>query len=109
MQIIPIKPVAAQALIVSLGQQITQISLYQKGTGSYYALYCDIYLGNTLLVGGVICLDRTRIIRNQYFGFVGDLGFADQHGTQDPDYTGLGTRYLLYYLEAADIGTALDV
>ncbi|MCP1257899.1 phage baseplate plug family protein [Acetobacter lambici] len=32
----------------------------------------------------------------------GDLAFADTQGTQDPDYTGLGSRFVLVYAEDAN-------
>jgi len=42
-------------------------------------------------------------VRNTYFGFPGDLAFIDNHGTSDPTYDGLNTRYNLLWLEPADI------
>jgi hypothetical protein len=103
MQIIPIQAVPSQAITVSLGDQNCQISIYQKQTG----LFIDLYVNNTLLLAGVICENLNRIVRSAHFGFTGDLVFSDQHGTSDPVYTGLGTRYLLCYLEAADLTAAV--
>jgi len=100
MQIIPLAAIANQAVTVSLANQQVQVNVYQKRTG----LFCDVYLANVLLVAGVLCLDRNRIVRDAYFGLIGDLGFVDQQGSSDPDYTGLGSRFLLYYLEASDLG-----
>jgi len=105
MQIIPIQAVPNQTVTASLGGQQVQIDLRTMRTG----LFANIFLNNAPLLYGVQCLDRVRMIRNSYFGFTGDLGFVDQQGQTDPVYTGLGTRYLLYYLEVSDIGSAIDV
>ena len=40
---------------------------------------------------------------SSYLGFVGDLMFSDTQGTSDPSSPGLGTRYLLMYIEASDL------
>jgi hypothetical protein len=38
-------------------------------------------------------------------GFIGDLIFIDTQGTSDPNYTGLGSRFLLAYLSPTDLAT----
>jgi hypothetical protein len=96
---IPILSVGSQELTVSLSNQAVQLKIYQRITG----LYIDVYVNNTLIIGGIICHDRNLIIRDSYLGFVGDLTFIDTQGTDDPYYTELGTRYILIYLEAADL------
>jgi hypothetical protein len=100
MQIIPIKDVYSQVFSVSLANQPCQIELYQTSTG----LYCDLYVNNALIIGGVICQNLNRIVRDLYLGFVGDLMFNDTQGTSDPSSPGLGTRYQLCYLETSDLG-----
>ena len=97
--VIPLQAVPSQAVTVSLGGQNCQVSVYQKSTG----LYCDVYLNNALVLAGVICLDRVKIVRDAYHGLIGNLSFVDQQGVNDPEYTALGSRYLLYYLEASDL------
>jgi hypothetical protein len=99
MKIIPLLPVPFQTVSVQLGGQNCQINIYQESTG----LYCDLYVNSTLIIGGVICEDRNRIVRDLYLGFIGDLGFIDNEDTQDPDYTGLGSRYSFAYLELSDL------
>lgn len=99
MRIIPLQPIASQILSCTLGGQAVQLNIYQKLSG----LYCDIYISNTLLIGGVICQNLNRLVRVGYLGFIGDLMFIDNQGSSDPDYTGLGTRYSLLYLEASDL------
>ena len=66
-------------------------------------MFIDLFLNNVLIIGGVLCLDRTYIVRDSYLGFSGDLFFADTQGTSDPYYTDLGTRYLLVYLTSAEL------
>ena len=104
MKIIPTRPIPAQSLLVSLDGQPCQIDLRQTDFG----LFANFWLNNlsTPTLAGVLCQDRNRIIRDAYFGFAGDIGFVDQQGTSDPDYTGLGSRYLLYYLESGAAASA---
>jgi hypothetical protein len=66
----------------------------------------DVYVNNVLILAGVICQNVNRIIRDAYFGFLGDFTFFDTQGGvtgSDPSYPGLGTRYVLLYLEVADL------
>ena len=99
MQIIPLQAVANQAVTVSLGGQNTQINIYQK----LYGLFVDLYVLDTLLVAGTPALNLNRIVRSTYLGFIGDLIFLDTQGSDDPTYTGLGTRFHLAYLEASEL------
>ena len=99
MVIIPLQAVPSQALSVTLGNQISQVSLYQKDTG----LFIDLFVDNTLVIGGVICQNLNRIVRSLYLGFSGDLVFIDNQGDSDPVYTGLDTRYSLAYLSPAEL------
>lgn len=99
MQIVPIIDVYAQTLTITLGGQSCRIDLKTRATG----LYCDLYVNDELKVGGVVCRNLARIAINSYLGFVGDLMFTDTQGASDPASPGLGTRYLLMYLEAADL------
>jgi hypothetical protein len=100
MLIIPVQAVPSQSLQVTLANQNTQINVYQRAFG----LFCDVYVSNTLIIGGIICENLNRIVRSAYLGFIGDLAFIDTQGTSDPSYQGLGSRFVLAYLEASDIG-----
>jgi hypothetical protein len=102
MQIIPINDVASQTLTVQLGAQNCKINLYQRSTG----LYCDVYVSDVLVIGGVICQNLNRIVRDLYLGFAGDIGFLDMQGADDPTSPGLGTRYVFCYLETTDLNGA---
>lgn len=107
MQIIPINDTVNQTLTVLLAGQNTQINLYQKNNSD---LYCDVYVNNAPIITGVICQNLNLIVRSLYLGFAGDLFFYDTQGSyaipstgSDPSSPGLGTRYLLLYLEVADL------
>lgn len=100
-QIVPLRPLPRQNLQCQLGTQNVVLNIYQFQVG----LFIDVYVGSELIVGGVIALNQNRIVRETYLGFVGDLAFVDTQGDQDPVYTGLGSRYVLTYLEEADLAS----
>lgn len=101
MQIIPVQDVCNQSVQVTLGGQACNIDLYQTLDQGFY---CDLYVNNTLVIGGVICQNLNRIVRDLYFGFVGDLCWNDTQGSSDPSSPGLGARYEFLYLTPADLG-----
>ncbi|WP_425333611.1 hypothetical protein [Escherichia coli] len=43
------------------------------------------------------------MVRYSYLGFKGDLIFIDNDGESDPRWEGLGSRYLLYYIEENEL------
>jgi hypothetical protein len=102
MQIIPLVDVVSQTLSVNLGGQACTINLYTKSTG----FYCDLYVSDVLIVGGVACRNLSRVVISDYLGFAGELMFQDTQGTDDPSSPGLGTRFLLMYIEATDLTAA---
>lgn len=99
MQIIPVQAVPNQTLQVQLGDQACTIDVFQNA----YGLFVNLYVGDTLIIAGVIALNLNRIVRSAYLGFSGDICFGDTQGTTDPIFTGLGTRYLLAYLAPSDL------
>ncbi len=98
MQIVPLQAIPNQAVTITLGGQNAQINVFQKRTG----LFLDLYVSNTLVIAGALCLDRNPVVRSVYLGFTGDLAFYDMQGTSDPTFDGIGVRYSLAYLTAAD-------
>lgn len=99
MQVIPTSAIPSQVINIVLNNQICQINLYQK----FYGIFADLYVNSVLVIGGVLALNLVRIVRDTYLGFSGDLVFTDLQGDQQPYYTGLGTRYILVYLEPSDL------
>lgn len=99
MRIIPIQATASQIVTAQLADQVCQITIKQRAFG----LFLDLDVNNSSIVAGVLCQNLNKIVRSDYLGFTGDLCFIDQQGTSDPDYTGLGSRFVLAYLEASDL------
>jgi hypothetical protein len=94
MQVIPLQPVPSQLLQVVLGGQACQIAVYLRGA----YIYVDV--ANISIA--VIARDVVPLVPTTYLGFVGNLIFTDTQGTSDPTFDGLGTRYQLVYLTAAE-------
>lgn len=101
MQLIPIQSVPAQTFNVLLASQLCTITIRQLTTG----LYIDLFVNSSPIIQGVICENRNRIVRDAYFGFIGDLAFNDTQGSTDPVSSGLGGQYVLLYLDATDFGS----
>lgn len=99
MRKIPLRAVPSQSLSVILAGQSCQINVCEKSTG----LYLDLFVNHDPIVTTALCHDRVRIVRDSYRGFAGDLSFIDTQGHADPEYTGLGRRFLLVYLETREL------
>lgn len=91
---IPTQAVPAQSFDVKLGGQSCTITIRQKAQG----MFLDLKADGVQVVSGIICRNRTRIVRYAYLGFKGDLCFIDTRGDADPQYSGLGDRWVLMYL-----------
>ncbi|EFE93990.1 phage baseplate plug family protein [Serratia odorifera] len=89
-----LNPVKAQRFSVTLNNQSCEIRLVQRSTG----LYIDLTVNDTPCLQGVLCLNGNKIVRYVYLPFDGELFFADLEGSADPDWSGLGERFKLYYL-----------
>lgn len=72
------------------------------------ALYCDLYVNNVLIIGGVYCRNQKVIVRNVYLGFIGDLAFTDTQGSTDPNYLGLVDRYAFVYYLPTDLASGMQ-
>lgn len=92
---IPLQPVPIQTLAVTLARQPVQIALRQNGDSIYF----DLINNGSYVVRTRVCRDRQRLLLDAaYHGFAGDFAFVDTQGTDDPQFAGLGSRYLLAYL-----------
>lgn len=100
-QIVPLRAVPSQQIQVLLAGQPCIISVYQQ----VFGLFVDLSVGAQPIQSGMIGQNLNRMVRDKYLGFVGDLTFFDLQGTDDPVYTGLGTRWLLVYLEDSELPT----
>lgn len=47
-------------------------------------VFLDLYVGTTLIIGGVLALNNVPIVRDAYLGFLGDIMVIDTQGEEDP-------------------------
>lgn len=99
MMTIPTSPVPSQSMSVTLAGQNCKINLYQKDT----LTFLDLFVDGAPIVQAAVCRDRVNVVRQPYLGFIGGLVICDTQGVSDPDYTGMGSRFLLIYLESSDL------
>lgn len=104
MQVVPLQPVPNQTSQIVLANQSCQLNVYQAQAG----VFMDVLVNDEAIISGVICQNLNRIVRSLYLGFSGDFVFQDLQpdpdlGPQDPFYSGLGSRFQLVYLAAADL------
>lgn len=90
---IPLIAAPWQTMTVQLGEQSCRLDVRQRRTG----LFVDLYVRDQPVCEGVKALDRVRLVRDTYLGFTGDLWFIDTQGASDPQYEGLGSRWLLLW------------
>ncbi len=98
MQEIALQPIPSQSVKVVLSGQACQLFIYQKPQG----LFVDVNSDGVDIVSGVICRDAVPLVCREYVGFSGNLLFIDTQGADDPSYAGLGSRFSLLYLTAAE-------
>lgn len=101
MQNIPLQALPSQTVSIQLNSQNCQINVYQTNN---FGMFLDLYVAGTAIITGVSCQNLTRIVRDAYLGFSGDLIWYDTSGAgTDPSYTGVGSQYTLTYLAPADL------
>lgn len=91
--LIPLQASPDQTVQAFLGGQNCTIHVYQRRFG----LFVDLYVANALLFAGVQAFNLNKLVRDKYLKFTGDLFFFDTQGADDPDYSVLGSRYVLLY------------
>lgn len=99
MQTITIEPKKSQVLSLVLAGQKCEIRLIQRES----FMYMDLTLNDKEITQGIPCLYGNKMVGYSHLGFKGDLTFIDNNGQSDPYYQGLGSRFLLYYLEEIDL------
>lgn len=95
---IPLRPVPSQSTKVVLAGQNCQISIRQTTRG----LFADVLVGGAPAALTVPALDGIPLVPNDYASFSGNLIFVDTMGADRPEYAGLGARFRLVYLTAAE-------
>lgn len=111
-QIVPLQATPSQQFTITLNDQSCNIRLYTKQLfvpistniptdpplyQQETLLFLDLFVNDSLVIGGVLCQNQSLIVRNTYLGFEGDIAFFDMQGGDDPQYTGLGSRWILVY------------
>lgn len=99
MQTIPLQAIYAQTFTVSLGGQSCVITVRQRSTGMFFSLVVN---GVTLMTE-VLIQQRSLMVRQPSLGFIGDLVFVDTQGSEAPEWSGLGSRWILMYLTPSDV------
>lgn len=104
---IPLIAVPSQDLEVTLNNQRIGLHIFQKTAPPFAlstALYMNVELNGDVILNGIICQNGNRIVRDDYLGFSGDLGFYDTTGLKrDPVWTGLGTEYILLWFSPEEL------
>lgn len=90
---IPLNQVPSQSVNVILAGQPCTIDLRQLGDRQYFSLS----LNGEVICRNVLLVNKSRIVRAAYTGFVGDFAVIDTQGDEPPVYTGWGTRWLLAF------------
>lgn len=95
---IPLQPVASQQFTCSLNGEKCTFWVRQLDSG----VYLDLTVNGSPQILGALCLNGTDLIRSVTGTLTGLLFFTDTEGNSDPEYTGLGMRYLLKYSDGAE-------
>lgn len=94
---IPLIDTPNQELAIELNEQDCTIQIRQLGNYIYLTLWVD----STLICENAICLPIVPIVQNSQSLFSGNLLIVDTtakaYTQHDPDYSELGSRYLLVY------------
>ena len=94
MVIIPLQAVPSQILQIVLDGQETTLRFYWR----WGRVYCDLTNGTNKIVSGGLCLNLQPVNPFPSAFFSGKLYFLDMLGNEPPQWEGLGTRWVLFYL-----------
>jgi hypothetical protein len=81
-----------------LNGQVVRVAVREMTTGVYLTAWLD----NVVIQSTILCVDRVRMMDSNYDAFVGGFMFMDSQGISDPESSGIGSRWNLYYLEAGE-------
>ena len=90
---IPLKQAPSQSVSILLDNQPCLIELRQLNGRQYLSLS----LNGEVVCNSVLLVNRSRIIRAEYMGFIGELAVIDTQGDEPPQYTGWNERWLLAF------------
>ena len=113
MQIVPITDEPNQTLQIVLGGQNCAITLDSEdgsdptdltlSTAYSWMAFTLVSNGEPITTNASALNLKRLLINRQYLGFIGDFMFVDTQGSLDPQWQGLGARWVLLYLEASDL------
>ena len=96
---IQLSAVSIQRLAITLEGQACSIEARQNGRH----LYLSLWKNDEMILGQRVCRDRSLMLTGaRYRGFSGDLMWIDGQGFDDPQWTGLGSRWTLVYITPAE-------
>ena len=95
--VVPLRAEPAQTLSVVLGGQNVSLRLFTRDYLGTPHLYCDVAVDSTVIWRGHICRNLQDIKLYGALGFEGVLRFIDQQGSEDPQWQGLGERFVLLW------------
>jgi hypothetical protein len=102
MQTVVLQPVPSQVTNVVLDGQSCVISVYVKTQ----CMFFDLSVNGNQIATAVQCKNMVTLVPTAYLGFTGWLVFFDTQGDSDPQYTGLGSRWVLLYIDQGDLNAA---
>lgn len=94
---IPLRAEPAQSLAIVLGGQNVSLRLYTRDYLGTPWLYCDLAVDGSMVWQGHICHEMQDLKFYSYLPFAGALRFVDMQGDDDPQWDGLGVRWLLLW------------
>jgi hypothetical protein len=112
MQLIPLTAVPSQLISANLNSQSVSLSIYQLGFPPVAELYIDLVSNGTPIVNCRKCRAFSGsstesapflLLDAGYWGFQGDFLFLDTQGDEDPQYSGLSSRWQLIYYSPTDL------
>lgn len=97
-EIIQLSPIPSQSLKVVLADQDCEISLYLRGEN----FFLDLIVNGETVQTGAIVNEGASIISAPNALFSGGLAVVDMLGDDAPEFSGLGSRWILVYYPASE-------
>lgn len=105
---VPLRAVPSQALGIVLGGQNVSLRFYTRDYLGTPRLFCDLAVDGTMVWLGHICNNLQNLKLYSYLPFSGALRFVDLQGEAEPQWDGLGTRWVLLYGSESEWEALID-
>jgi len=96
---LPVKQEPNQRFSVVLDDQNCTFELFQR----YDRLYANVYVDDSAIITGALCLDAVPVVQVATTKFSGFLCFIDSLGNDAPQWEGLGDRWQLVFASAQEV------